>query len=90
MNVPGLVNATPSSLQFEGDVDGTGTVSEVFIQLSPLNGPCPLPWYYWIPGASFFSGIGLIIAGTILLIVARSMKHEQKTDAAITQTPADE
>ena len=38
---PGLVNATPSSLQFEGDVDGTGTVSEVFIQLSPLNGPCP-------------------------------------------------
>ena len=38
---PGLVNATPSSLQFEGDVDGTGTVSEVFIQLNPLNGPCP-------------------------------------------------
>jgi prepilin-type N-terminal cleavage/methylation domain-containing protein len=37
----GLVNATTSSLQFEGDVDGTGTVSEVFIQLSPLNGPCP-------------------------------------------------
>jgi prepilin-type N-terminal cleavage/methylation domain-containing protein len=37
----GLVNATPSSLQFEGDVDGTGTVSEVFIQLNPLNGPCP-------------------------------------------------
>jgi prepilin-type N-terminal cleavage/methylation domain-containing protein len=38
---PGLVNATPSSLQFEGDVDGTGTVSEVFIQLIPANGPCP-------------------------------------------------
>jgi hypothetical protein len=38
---PGLVSATPSSLQFEGDVDGTGTVSEVFIQLNPLNGPCP-------------------------------------------------
>jgi prepilin-type N-terminal cleavage/methylation domain-containing protein len=37
----GLVNVTPSSLQFEGDVDGSGTVSEVFIQLSPLNGPCP-------------------------------------------------
>jgi prepilin-type N-terminal cleavage/methylation domain-containing protein len=37
----GLVNVTPSSLQFEGDVDGTGTVSEIFIQLSPLNGPCP-------------------------------------------------
>jgi prepilin-type N-terminal cleavage/methylation domain-containing protein len=38
---PGLVSATPSSLQFEGDVDGTGTVSEIFIQLNPLNGPCP-------------------------------------------------
>jgi len=37
----GLVNVTPTSLQFEGDVDGSGTVSEVFIQLSPLNGPCP-------------------------------------------------
>lgn len=37
----GLVNVTPSSLQFEGDVDGTGTVSEVYIQLNPLNGPCP-------------------------------------------------
>ena len=37
----GLVNVTPSSLQFESDVDGSGTVSEVFIQLSPLNGPCP-------------------------------------------------
>jgi hypothetical protein len=38
---PGLVSATPSALQFEGDVDGTGTVSEVFIQLVPANGPCP-------------------------------------------------
>jgi prepilin-type N-terminal cleavage/methylation domain-containing protein len=37
----GLVNVTPSSVQFEGDVDGSGTVSEVFIQLNPLNGPCP-------------------------------------------------
>lgn len=37
----GLVNVTPSAIQFEGDVDGSGTVSEVFIQLSPLNGPCP-------------------------------------------------
>jgi len=37
----GFVNATPSSLQFEADVDGSGTVSEVFIQLNPLNGPCP-------------------------------------------------
>jgi prepilin-type N-terminal cleavage/methylation domain-containing protein len=37
----GLISVTPGSLQFEGDVDGTGTVSEVFIQLSPLAGPCP-------------------------------------------------
>jgi prepilin-type N-terminal cleavage/methylation domain-containing protein len=37
----GLVNLTASSVQFEGDVDGSGTVSEVFIQLNPLNGPCP-------------------------------------------------
>jgi prepilin-type N-terminal cleavage/methylation domain-containing protein len=37
----GLVNVTPTSLQFEADVDGSGTVSEVFIQLKPLNGPCP-------------------------------------------------
>ncbi len=37
----GFVSVTPSSLQFEADVDGSGTVSEVFIQLSPLNGPCP-------------------------------------------------
>jgi len=37
----GLVNVTASSLQFEADVDGSGTVSEVFIQLNPLNGPCP-------------------------------------------------
>lgn len=37
----GLVNATTSSLQFEADVDGSGTVSEVFIQLNPVNGPCP-------------------------------------------------
>jgi prepilin-type N-terminal cleavage/methylation domain-containing protein len=37
----GLVNVTASSVQFEGDVDGSGAVSEVFIQLNPLNGPCP-------------------------------------------------
>ena len=41
----GFISATPSSLQFEADVDGTGvngnSVSEVFIQLNPLNGPCP-------------------------------------------------
>ena len=38
---PGMVNITNSSLQFEGDVDGSGVVSEVFIQLNPVNGPCP-------------------------------------------------
>ncbi len=48
----------------------------------------PLPWYWWIPSATFFSGIGLTITGIILLIVARSMKPEQKTEAANTQTPA--
>lgn len=37
----GLVNVTASAVQFEADVDGSGTVSEVFIQLNPLNGPCP-------------------------------------------------
>ena len=36
----------------------------------------PLPWYWWVPAASFFSGIALVIIGTILLIVARSMKPE--------------
>jgi len=39
--IPGLVSATTSALQFEGDVDGTGTVSEIFIQLIPAGGPCP-------------------------------------------------
>jgi prepilin-type N-terminal cleavage/methylation domain-containing protein len=37
----GFVSVAPSALQFEADVDGSGTVSEVFIQLNPLNGPCP-------------------------------------------------
>jgi hypothetical protein len=58
----------------------------------PVSGcpPTPLPWYWWIPSASFFSGIGLTIAGIILLIVAHSMKPKRKTDAANTQTPEDE
>lgn len=34
----GLINVTSTSLQFEGDVDGSGQVSEVFVQ---LNTPCP-------------------------------------------------
>lgn len=36
----GLVSVTPNSLQFEGDVDGSG-VSEVFIEEVPATGPCP-------------------------------------------------
>ena len=45
----------------------------------PLNGcpPGPLPWYWWLPAASFFSGITLIIIGIILLVVAQRMKPEQ-------------
>jgi len=54
----------------------------------PLNGcpPGPLPWYWWLPAASFLSGIALVIIGIILLIVARSMKPKQEVDTAITPT----
>ncbi len=41
---------------------------------SAYPGGCPLQWYWWIPGASFISGIGLIIVGIILVILARRMK----------------
>jgi prepilin-type N-terminal cleavage/methylation domain-containing protein len=37
----GLFSISNGALQFEGDVDGTGTVSEVFVQLTPVGGPCP-------------------------------------------------
>jgi type II secretory pathway pseudopilin PulG len=37
----GLVDITSNSVQFEGDVDGSGNVSEVFVQLIPAGGPCP-------------------------------------------------
>jgi prepilin-type N-terminal cleavage/methylation domain-containing protein len=37
----GLVSISNNAIQFEGDVDGSGTVSVVFVQLNPLNGPCP-------------------------------------------------
>ncbi len=58
----------------------------------PVSGcpPSVLPWYWWIPSASFFSGTGLIITGIILLIVARSMKPKQRTDATFTQAPENE
>lgn len=36
----GLVSVHTNSIQYEGDVDGTG-VSEVFVQLAPSGGPCP-------------------------------------------------
>lgn len=38
----GLVSASSTAIQFEGDVDGSGNVSEVFIQLLvPAGGNCP-------------------------------------------------
>lgn len=37
----GLVSISTNAIQFEGDVDGSGNVSVVFVQLNPLNGPCP-------------------------------------------------
>jgi prepilin-type N-terminal cleavage/methylation domain-containing protein len=37
----GLVSISSNAVQFEGDVDGSGNVSVVFVQLNPLNGPCP-------------------------------------------------
>ncbi len=38
----GLVSFSPTGIQYEGDLDGTGTVYEVFMQLSvPASGNCP-------------------------------------------------
>ena len=37
----GVVSIASNAIQFEGDVDGSGSVSVVFVQLNPLNGPCP-------------------------------------------------
>jgi hypothetical protein len=51
---------------------------------------CPLPWYWWLRAASIFSGIGLTLGGTILLVISRVMKPKQKTDATFTQAPAKE
>lgn len=36
-----LVSISSNAIQFEGDVDGSGNVSVVFVELNPLNGPCP-------------------------------------------------
>src|SRR6266566_4388506 len=48
--------------------------------------PVPLPWYWWVGTASFFSGIALVVIGIILLFLARGTKPKQKTGAAITPT----
>ena len=37
----GLVSVDSNALQFEGDVDGSGNVSEVYIQLVVPSGGCP-------------------------------------------------
>ena len=37
----GLISVTSNSLQFEADVDGSGTVSEVYMQLVTPAGGCP-------------------------------------------------
>jgi hypothetical protein len=37
----GLVSVTSTAIQFEGDVDGSGSVSEVYIQLVMPAGGCP-------------------------------------------------
>lgn len=38
----GLVTFTPTTLQYEGDLDGTGKIYEVFMQLAvPASGNCP-------------------------------------------------
>jgi len=37
----GLISVTSNSLQFEADVDGSGTVAEVYLQLVTPAGGCP-------------------------------------------------
>jgi Tfp pilus assembly protein PilW len=37
----GLTQVTPNEVDFQGDVDGSGTVSGVVIQVVPAGGPCP-------------------------------------------------
>ena len=37
----GLTFVSGNEVDFQGDVDGTGTVSDVFIQVVPAGGPCP-------------------------------------------------
>jgi prepilin-type N-terminal cleavage/methylation domain-containing protein len=51
----GLVSVTANSIQYEGDVDGTG-VSEVFVQLSPAGGPCPCKLLRGAVSKTLFAG----------------------------------
>lgn len=37
----GVISATSTSLQFEGDIDNSGTISEVYLQLYVPSGGCP-------------------------------------------------
>lgn len=37
----GLTQVTPYEVDFQGDVDGSGTVSDVVIRVNPPGGPCP-------------------------------------------------
>lgn len=37
----GLTQVTSNEVDFQGDVDGTGTVSDVVIRVVPAGGPCP-------------------------------------------------
>ena len=69
------------------------TVLGIFLFMAGLIGgplwsmpPVPLPWYWWVGAASFFSGIALVVIGIILLFLARGTKPKQKTGAAITPT----
>ena len=39
----GIIAASPTSIQFEGDVDASGTVSEVFLQLCVQGTSCTTP-----------------------------------------------
>jgi prepilin-type N-terminal cleavage/methylation domain-containing protein len=55
----GLLAVGNGNLQFEGDVDGTGTVSEVFVQLTPAGGPCPCTLQRGsVSKADWLAGIG--------------------------------
>ncbi|PYX75872.1 MAG: hypothetical protein DMG72_06420 [Acidobacteria bacterium] len=37
----GLTSVNTTAITFEGDVDGSGKVSQVSVQLNPAGGPCP-------------------------------------------------